>query len=166
MSAVLVTFAIVSCSDDANESMTQNQEINLSQKSNRPCPEVFEEGWERELETHRIHRASTGCLRGFSICRVFKIVRGCVPIGEQYNVISPVDPGNGTITVYSIPEVESNQIRLIFPKSMEKNSELINEDLSVFYVEDELLFVDFKVKTGAYPTIFKENTIEILIDLK
>lgn len=164
LSALLVTFVIFSCSDDSNVTESQVQETKLSQRPYRPCPEGMEPGMEKELETHKFHRASKGCMSGFSICRTFKWVPGCVPTGKQE--VGIAGPESGMVTIYSIHKEESNQLQLIFPIGLMQDSELINEDLSVFYVEDELMFEDFKVKTGAYPTIIKKYTIEVLIDLK
>lgn len=141
----------------------------LNAQGNRiePCPSGFcSAGVTFVIDQFNFHKPKTDCKSRFGICIRGHWEANCVPCWSNYRT----GLENGKVTGWFI--IKENKIELHLPLALGQTIEFINEDMTVFYLDDNMLeilntdgSVNAKLKGGEYPVTIVDNDYVILIDL-
>ena len=132
-----------------------------------PCPPGYcAVGVTVFIDQFNFHKPRTGCQSGFGFCIKLHLEADCAPCWQT----GEAKYKNGEVTGWF--KIFNNKLELHLPLALGQSKEFINEDMSVFQVDDNTITIvnadgstRCKIKGGEYAVTVSGNDYVILIDI-
>ncbi|WP_395063591.1 hypothetical protein [Flavobacterium sp.] len=130
-----------------------------------PCPLGEHPVLSFEFNTIKLHRASTGCNKRFSICSDGEWLIDCVT--DITHRSSSYNATNNTTLVIGDLSNDKKYLTLRFPIELTKLKEFSSEDFKVFGFDNDYILVDgLSIEKGDYIPTFTEKEILVKVKVK
>ena len=118
-----------------------------------------------EFNCMKLHRASTGCERRFSICSDGDWLIDCVD--NNLSKLSSFNPKDNKALVVGEVSVDGKSITLHFPIALKNASHFVADDFKNFgFDEDYTISEDLILSKGEYIPTFTKDEILVKVNLK
>ncbi|KAF2514501.1 hypothetical protein E0W68_13590 [Flavobacterium salilacus subsp. salilacus] len=169
-----LSFVLFSCSNEDNSEVVEQIAIadDNYQMKNGPCPPGTSGVLVHKFNYIRLHRPSTDCMRGFSVCSDGMWLIECWDMSdERFPVLvaeAPLDMDwqAKSAQVVAVPDIENKLIDFYISKEIENAEGFETEDFDVFAVEEDWeISEDITVKAGEYQITRLEYNFKIVADI-
>ena len=118
-----------------------------------------------EFNTIKLHRASAGCKKRFSICSDGTWTVDCVP--DSQSKLSNYNDERDDVLVVAEISKDGKTATLHFPIELKKSLQFTTEDFKNFgFDENYSLTKDFVIEKGEYIPTFTKEEILVKVNLK
>ncbi len=152
-------------SDNSSENPINNENNKTFVVKGIDCPDGMTYVLTWELVSHRLHRASKGCLEGFSICGVYELWGRCEENEAIPDKAITYDTTTRVTTFVGQKISGENKLLLRFPKGLLTDPSFKRSDFEVFAFDEDYQFDIYTAKAGEYTPEITDTEIQVTVDL-